>query len=360
MSDDDEGEKQFEASQKKLDDARKKGEVVKSTDLTTAASYLGLVCAMAFLGASSLITIGAQLVTLIDQADGLAKVVFAGAPMPLMGGIFWNVGLAIAPWFVIPATLALLCLLVQKAIVFAPSKLVPKLSRISPITGVKNKFGRQGIFEFVKSLVKLLIYCAVLGIFLAQQMNRIVGTVHLSAGMVVTELAKLTLTLMLIVLVIAAVLGIVDFTWQFAEHQRKHRMTRKEMMDEMKQSEGDPLLKQQRRQKAVGFAMNQMLSDVPDASVVIVNPTHYAVALKWDPSGALAPQCIAKGVDEIAARIREVAMENAVPIHADAPTARALHASTEIGQEISAEHFQAVAVAIRFAEAMRKKASKHE
>jgi len=358
MSDEEQAEKQFEASQKKLDDARAKGEVVKSTDLTTAASYLGLLIAMFTLGATSLVSVGSILSTLLDQADDLGQIVLTGAPNPLMGGIFWGVGLAMAPWFAIPFALALICLIVQQAIVFAPTKLVPKLSRISPISGVKNKFGRQGLFEFFKSLVKLIIYCVVLGFFLTGQMDKIVGTVHLSPGMVLRELAQMTLLLMGIVFVIASVLGLIDFTWQYGEHHRKHRMTRKEMTDEMKQSEGDPALKQQRRQKAVDIAMNQMLSDVPEASVIIVNPTHYAVALKWDPLGASAPKCVAKGVDEIAARIRETAMEHGVPIHEDPPTARNLHATVDIGGEISAEHYVAVAAAIRFAEGINQKAKR--
>ncbi len=352
---DDESEKQFEATQKKLDDARAKGEIAKSTDLTTAAGYLGLVLVMAAMGGTSLITLGAALSTLLDQADDLGEVVFRGAPNPLMGGVFWKVGWAMAPWFGVPAGLALLCLVGQRAIVFAPSKLEIKLSRISPISGVKNKFGRQGLFEFLKSFSKLLIYCAVLGVFLGGQMDRIVGTVHLSAAMVMVELARMALMLMGIVFVIAATLGIIDYAWQYAEHHRKHRMTRKEMTDEMKQSEGDPLLKQQRRQKAVDIAMNQMLADVPDASVIVVNPTHFAVALKWDPTDLTAPVCVAKGVDEIAARIREVAIENGVPIHSDPPTARALHATVEIGSPITSDHYAAVAVAIRFAETIRQK-----
>lgn len=357
MSDEDESEKQFEASQKKLDDARAKGEVVKSTDLITAASYLGLVVAMYSIGAGSLVALGSALATLLDQADDLSRTFFSGAPNPLMGGLFLATGFAMAPWFAIPSALALLCLIAQRAIVFAPSKLVPKLSRISPISGMKNKFGRQGLFEFAKSFSKLLIYCAVLGVFLSGQMNSIVGTLHMSPGMVVVTFGKMTLMLMGIVLAIATVLGIVDFTWQFNEHYRKHRMTRKEMMDEMKQSEGDPLLKQQRRQKAVDIAMNQMLADVPTADVVIVNPTHYAVALKWDRRSLGAPICVAKGVDEIAARIREAAMEHAIPLHSDPPTARSLHATVEVGSEIAPDDYAAVAAAIRFAEAIRQKAA---
>ena len=128
------------------------------------------------------------------------------------------------------------------------------------------------------------------------------------------------------------------------------------MMDELKQSEGDPFMKRQRQQRGQEIATNRMLVDVPTADVVIVNPTHFAVALKWDRTAKQAPICVAKGTDETAARIRELAHECAVPIHSDPPTARALHAEIDIGQEIGQAHYKAVAAAIRFAEKIRKKA----
>lgn len=357
MSQDADEDKQFEASQKKLDDAREKGEIAKSTDLTTAASYGGMVIVVLSIGGTSLVEVGTVFKVMIDQADEISQVIFSRNPSPLIVGVFAKVGGLMAPWFLVPAVLALVSLLGQQAIVFAPSKLNAKLSRISPISGFKNKFGRQGFFEFLKSFVKLLIYGAVLGIYLSLQMDRIIATIYLPPGLVLTELGRLISGLMLIVLAIACVLGLVDYIWQLLEHHRKNRMTRKEMTDEIKQSEGDPMLKHQRRQKGIAIAMNQMLTDVPTADVVIVNPTHYAVALKWDRTSLGAPICVAKGVDEIAARIRELAIENVIPIHSDPPTARSLFASVQIGQEISFEHFAAVAAAIRFAETIRKKAA---
>ena len=148
----------------------------------------------------------------------------------------------------------------------------------------------------------------------------------------------------------------VDYLWQHAEHLRKNRMSRKELQDETKDAEGDPHVKQQRRQRAQDIASNQMMADVPKADVVIVNPTHFAVALKWSRATGTAPVCVAKGVDEVAAAIRSKAGNAGVPIHSDPPTARALHATVEIGQEIAEEYYRPVAAAIRFAEAMRKRA----
>jgi flagellar biosynthesis protein FlhB len=188
------------------------------------------------------------------------------------------------------------------------------------------------------------------------RLPEIVSAMHLAPGMIARLLAELVIAFLGLALLIALSVGAVDYLWQRHDHMRKNRMSRKEMMDEMKQSEGDPHMKQQRRQRAYDIATNRMLTDVPKADVVIVNPTHYAVALKWDRSSPGAPICLAKGVDEIAARIRELAAEAGVPVHSDPPAARAIHATVEIGQEIKADHYRAVAAAIRFSEAMRAKA----
>ncbi len=356
MSGEDDSDKQYEPSQKKLDDARAKGDIPRSADLTTAAGYGGFVLAALAFGPASVVSLGTAMSILLGQADRFATDVFAGGGAPLTGGILMAAGRAMLPWFGVPAALALLAVIAQRGLIFAPSKLAFKGSRLSPLEGAKNKFGRAGLFEFAKSAVKLTVYSVILGVYLVAQIDRIVATVHLESAQVATELARLALGLMFMVLLVALTLGVVDLVWQQGEHNRKNRMSRQELVDEMKQSDGDPALKRQRRQKGIALAMNQMLAEVPKADVIIVNPTHYAVALKWDRRAGKAPVCVAKGTDEVAARIREIAHENAVPIHSDPPTARALHASVQIGQEIRPDDYRAVATAIRFAETIRKKA----
>lgn len=353
---DDSGEKSFEPTQKKLDDARKRGEFPKSTDLDTAASYGGLLLAAMAAGTASISQIGTALSNMLDQADTLSEVWFNDGAAPMSAGLLATIALPVLIWFVIPAAGSILSVIAQRAFVVAPEKLQPKLNRISPLSNAKNKFGRSGLFEFAKSFVKLTIFSLLLGLFLLWRLPEIVVTAQLEPIMGLGVLAQLGIEFLTIVLVIAAAIGAIDLLWQRQEHIRKNRMTRKEMTDETKQTEGDPHLKQQRRQRGYDIAMNKMLADVPEADVVVVNPTHYAVALKWSRAPGAAPECVAKGVDEIAARIREVASENGVPIHRDPPTARALFASVEIGQEISPEHYQAVAAAIRFAETMRDRA----
>ncbi|WP_394180909.1 flagellar type III secretion system protein FlhB [Yoonia maritima] len=357
MSEDtDASDKQFEPTQKKLDDAREKGEIAKSTDLTTAAAYGGLLLVGMTMGAQALVNLGTSLAAILSQADEISVLIFDGSVQPMQGGIIRAVMVNTAPWFGLPTLLAVFSIIAQRAFVVTTSKIEPKLNRISLISGIKNKFGRQGLFEFAKSLAKLTIYATIMGFFLRSQLERIVASMYQPPGIVVAILGKILLELMAIVVVVAIVLGGADYLWQRAEHIRKNRMSRKDMTDEMKQSEGDPMMKQQRRMKGQAIAMNKMLAEVPTADVVIVNPTHYAVALKWDRASKTAPICVAKGVDESAAKIREIAFENAVPVHSDPPTARALHAGVEIGQTIDPEHYRAVAAAIRFAETMRSKA----
>lgn len=356
-TEDQSGEKEFEPTERKLDEQRRKGEVPRSTDINTAAAYLGLLIAALAAGQISLIRLGDTGMTLFAQSDTLASLMTAHA-RPLTGGLIGNVALALLPLVLLPFLMVWAALFTQRAVIFAPEKLLPKTARLNPVSNAKNKFGRNGLFEFAKSAVKLLVISTVLWLFLMHNLPVILQTMYLTPALAARELMGLVVSFLALVFTVNLVIGAIDFFWQRAEHLRKNRMSHKEMRDEMKQSEGDPHAKGERRRRGREIATSQMLADVPQAAVVIVNPTHYAVALKWSPTDPGAPICVAKGVDEIAARIRERAEAAGVPVHSDPPTARALHATVEIGQEIRPDHFAAVATAIRFAEAMRAKARK--
>jgi flagellar biosynthetic protein FlhB len=358
MSDqgDDDSDKTFDPTPQKLLEARKKGEIAKSVDLQTAAGYAGLTLVCLAMGAQVIQSLGQQLQVMLDQADSISRLVFEGGPGAPMGGILWHSAVATAPIFLVPALAVLAAILAQRAFVVAPSKLQPKLSRLSLLQNAKQKFGRGGFFEFGKSFAKLLIYSACLAAFLNARLPEMISVMHGGPGLVVKLLAELCVAFLLVVVLVSACIGGVDALWQHQEHIRKNRMSRKEIMDETKNSEGDPYMKQERRARAQAIAAQQMMSDVPRADVIIVNPTHYAVALKWSRDAGTAPICVAKGVDEIALRIRETAVEAGVPIHSDPPTARTLYAVTEIGHEVAPDHYQAVAAAIRFADRMRDRA----
>jgi flagellar biosynthetic protein FlhB len=351
----DDSEKEHDPTEQRLREAREKGDVPRGRDLFAAAGAAGLLLALAVEGEGMIEGIGTFGMVLLDQSPELAPLVLGSGGGPV-GGMLGTVALATAPLFVLPFATALAAIAVQRALVVTPANLMPKLSRISPLAGARNKFGRSGLFDFAKSVTKLVAVSAVFGTFLVSHAPEILGTLHLGPGPAMGALGQMMVEFLALVVLLQAVIGGLDLFFQTAEHRRRNRMSRRELLDEMKQVEGDPHLKAERRQRGVDIATNRMLAEVPKADVVIVNPTHYAVALAWNRNSGRAPVCVAKGVDEIAARIREAAQAAGVPIRRDPPTARVLHATVDIGAEIEPDHYRAVAAAIRFAEAMRRRA----
>ncbi|WP_299818247.1 flagellar type III secretion system protein FlhB [uncultured Jannaschia sp.] len=353
MSQDDGAERSHEPTEQKLRQAREKGDIVKSQDLSTWASYLGvLLCLFMIASPASqrIVDLGG---TLLLRAERLSEPLRTGGANQ-SGAILLEtmtvIGLVALP----AALLVIVVLVVQQAFVVAPDKIKPKLSRISILGNAKNKYGPTGLFEFAKSAVKMLVFCGLLGWFLLRHADEMVGAAASDPRAVGAMMPALLSEFTIAVVLVSGAIAAVDYLWQHHSFIKKQMMTRQEVLDEMKQSEGDPHMKGKRRQRAQEIAMNKMIHDVPDATVVIVNPTHYAVALKWSPSDPSPPVCLAKGVDNVALRIREAATEAGVPIYSDPPTARALHATVEVGAPIEREHFAAVAVAVRFARGMMK------
>lgn len=355
MSGEDDGEKQFEASQKRLDDMRRQGRIARSPEALAAAATAGLMLAVLALGPQALRAGGAAAARFLEMPDRLAQMQAGGAAAPVWG-LTGGILLAAAPFLLLPGVLVLAVLIATRGIVLTPDNLLPKLSRISPIAGISQRLGLRGLVDFGRNTLKMLLIGAILGWFLWGNLDPLIGLVYLDPGPGVVALLQMAQRLLVLMLLISVAIALPDLLWQRIRHLRDARMTRQEMIEEHKDSEGDPHMRQHRRQKGQNIAMNRMLRDVDTADVVVVNPTHYAVALKWDRGSRRAPVCVAKGVDEIAARIRERAKAAGVPIHRDPPTARALHAAIGLGQEIGRDHYKAVAAAIRFAEAMRRKA----
>jgi len=354
---DDSSGKEHEASPQKLIESRKKGDIPRSADLLMAAGIAGFLFALVAIGGWVVGQSGGAGMVLLDQADRLSRLMVSGASGPLGGLLLSFIGPPLI-MLLVPPVLVMAVVIATRGFVVTPSRIAPKLSRISPVAMAKKKFGVDGLTEFAKSALKLSLVSLILYLFLATRMEQVLATLFLSPALSATILARLVVEFLSILLLVAIALGGVDYLWQVHRHRQRNRMSRKEMMDEYKESEGDPHLKSARRQRAQEVATNRMLSDVAGADVVVVNPTHYAVALRWTRGKGGAPVCVAKGVDEIARVIRARAAEHGVPIHSDPPTARAIHATVEIGQEIRSEHFRAVAAAIRFADAMRRKAGR--
>ncbi|WGH80174.1 EscU/YscU/HrcU family type III secretion system export apparatus switch protein [Jannaschia ovalis] len=351
MNGEDGAERSHEATPQKLMQARRKGEVIRSQDIAVFASYAGALAALAALGpalAERMADLGG---TLIQDAGPLSRPLRAGGAGA--GGAILGEALAISGLLVAPAAgLVLAGLLAQRAVVFAPTRLAPKWQRISVLANARNKFGPSGLFEFAKSATKMVVFGGICGLFLVRNADRIVASAASDPRVLAGSLAALLAQFTVLVMLVSAAIAAADWLWQRHTHLAKNRMTRQELLDETKQAEGDPHLKGKRRRRAEEIATNRMLQDIPEAAVVVVNPTHYAVALRWSPADPSPPICVAKGVDAVAARIREAAEAAGVPIFSDPPTARALHASVEIGAAIEREHFAAVAAAIRFARSL--------
>lgn len=353
----DDADRPHDPSERRLQEAREKGEVARSADLTTAAATAAFVLVCLSVGPGALKQVGAAAATYLAEADRLGSQAMAGGATTAAAALS-AFGPAIAPFFLVPAAAALFSVVAQQAFTFTPSRLAPKLSRISPIATLKHKFGLDGLVEFGKSTVKLMLVSAALGIWAVIRAPVLLDSLLLPPALAIATVLAEAVQFLLIVTALAIVVGGADYLWQWLSHRRRNRMTRQEVVEEHRNAEGDPHVQAQRRQRGQEIAMNRMLLDVPRADVVIVNPTHYAVALKWDRASGRAPVCVAKGVDEVAARIRARAAEAGVPLHRDPPTARLLHGAIDLGQEVHPDHYRAVAAAIRFAEAMRKRAGR--
>lgn len=353
----DDTDRPHEPSERRLQEAREKGEVARSADLTTAAATAAFVLVCLSVGPSALQDMGAAAATYLAEADRLAPQAMASASSTGAGALV-AFGPALAPFFVVPAAAALVSVIAQRAFTFTPSRLAPKLSRISPLATLRHKFGLDGLVEFAKSTTKLTLISAALAVWAVIRAPVLLDSPQLPPALAIATILAEAVQFLLIVTALSVIIGGADYLWQWLAHQRRNRMSRQELVEEHRNAEGDPHLQAQRRQRGQAIAMNRMLLDVPRSDVVIVNPTHYAVALRWDRASGRAPVCVAKGVDEVAARIRARAAEAGVPLHRDPPTARLLHGALDIGQEIHPDHYRAVAAAIRFAEAMRKRAAR--
>ena len=349
-------EKSHKASEHKLQKAREKGDVPRSTELNSALGLGGFLVALWLFGKISLEHAGGQLRHIFATADDLSSSLFQDAPRAELSSLVIKILIAIGPWFLLPIGIVILSLIVQKSVTFSPEKLKLKPNRLSLIENAKNKFGRSGLFEFCKSLAKLTLFGASLAAFLFHNLEYISGLALVDARLGLLALAQQFFGLLSVIVGLSLALGVLDLFWQRSDFQRKNRMSHQEVKEELKESEGDALFKQIRRQKGYNIATQKMLQDVAKADVLIVNPTHYAVALQWSLGSKTAPICLAKGVDHVAHRIRDCAMENAIPIHRDPVTARAIHATVDIGCEIEPAHYQAVATAIRFSEYVRNQA----
>ncbi len=349
---DDSAEKEFDATEQRLTQAREEGNVPQSKEANAFALTLGIVVAAFVLNAMVGQTLFNDFASMLYHGDAYAEDMFNGG-----GSATWvwvgSVMLHLLPIFLVLAAIVLGSLILQRAISFSMKKIELDVKKISPIENLKKRYGTSGLLDFLKDTVKLLFAGGIGIVFLIQFMEDYYATAEMQMGDFHQFTFDQVLRLILYFLVFQVALALIDLPLQRQLHLNKLKMSREEMKKEMKQSEGDPQLKMKRRETASKISRGQMLQNVKTATVVMVNPTHYAVALKWDPDGKKAPVCVAKGVDHMAAKIREIAAENKVPIYRDPPAARSLYNLVEIDEEIRPEHFAAVAAAIQFIDRLK-------
>lgn len=343
-------DKTHQPTPKKLDDARKKGEIPRSQEIGITLTYLSLTGTVYLFGGEILkevTVIFRSFLTLnfFDSADGSVR-----ATQGMILDALWQV----TPFVFGPFLFIVIMIAVQRSAIIVGTNIVFKLDRISPIAGFKKKFGINGLFEFLKSFAKLILFSAALTALLFPLIAEISNLSRLPLNHSILFVFNKALILLFCATAISAALAVLDYYWQVSQFIKKNMMTFQEIKDEHREAEGDPHFKGMRRQRALEIANNRMIHDVPNADVVIVNPTHYAVALEWKPETSRAPVVLAKGVDEFALKIREVADDCGIPVHVDITTARQLTAVAEIGEEVPVEFYQAVAAAIRFAQSAQR------
>jgi flagellar biosynthetic protein FlhB len=344
--DEDDAQKTEEPTQRRIEESRKKGQVALSREvnnwvmLTMATILILALAPMMFRRLTILMK------AYIEQAHDL-PVSPGGVAIALSEAFKGSIG-ALALPLILLMLAAFAAPFVQVGPLFAPESIQPKLSKISPIEGFKRLFSMRSLMEFAKGLLKIAMVGAVGVIILKPYFGQFEHFVGLPMMALLGELKTLVGRMMIGVLVVLIVIAMADLVYQRYEHAKKMRMSKQEIKEEFKQTEGDPHVKARLRQLRTQRARQRMMQAVPEADVVITNPTHYSIALKYDPETMEAPVCVAKGVDELALRIREVAREHKVEVYEHKPLARALYPIIEIDDMIPPEQYKAVAEVISY------------
>lgn len=346
MSDEDDSEKTEEPSHKKLEDARDKGQVPSSKEVNHWIIFLAATVFLLGLAPPLAQDISRSMLTFLERPHEFS-VTMQTAPI-IIGDALGALGIAIAPTAALFLVAALGAGLLQNGFLFSTESITPKLEKISLIAGVKRMFSLKSLAEFGKGILKLIIVGAIAASVIMPEMLAIETISGMHAAALIERLADVAARLVMAVLAIMTLIASVDYLYQKWEHIKKLRMSRQDMKEEYKQTEGDPIIKQRLRQIRADRSRKRMIAEVPKADVVITNPTHFAVALKYDQTGMNAPIVLAKGVDKAAFRIREVAEEHGIPIVENPPLARGLYASVGIDEEIDEEHYRAVAEVINY------------
>jgi flagellar biosynthetic protein FlhB len=343
-----------EATPRKLADARLKGDVAKSPDVASALSLSGAAAVVLMSGGWFATSMAEQLLP------------FIAAPHTMLGGLETGAGVEIginALWAIAPFLgLVMLATIIggvggnvaQSGLIFTAEKLKPDWSKVNPLAGFKRIFGPDGLFQFVKTFLKLLAVGFICWLVLKSHLRELENMAAMPPAMILPLARDLAIALMMSTIIFLGFAAGADFLWQKYRFAERMKMSMEELKEDYKQSEGDPHVKAKLKQIRAQRSRQRMMQNVPNATVIVTNPTHYSVALRYE-SGDAAPVCVAKGVDALALRIREVARDHDVPIVENVPLARALYAAVDVDETIPREHFEAAAKVIGFVMQRRKK-----
>lgn len=342
----DDSQKTEDPTPKKLEEARKRGQVALSREVNNwVMLFAGTLVLIAFSG-PMMRALSDVMQLYIEQSYALPSM--PGGWSIIVGEGVKKVILILLVPLLILMLAAFFAPFLQIGPLFAPEVIKPDWSKVSIFKGFGRLFSMRAIVELLKGVLKIGVIGAVGTIIIYPYLDKFEHLIDMPMGAVVIELRTLVVKMMLGILVVLLLIAVIDLAYQRFEYNKKMRMSRQEIKDEYKQSEGDPHIKAKLRQLRVERARRRMMQSVPSADVVITNPTHYAIALKYDPDEQPAPIVVAKGVDEIALRIREVAKEHDIVLYENKPLARALYDVVEIDEMIPTEHFQAVAEVISY------------
>ena len=338
-----------EATPRKLADARKKGDVAKSPDVASALSLMGAAAVILIPGGWFAGRMAEQLLPFIASPHGMAGALHAGAGVEIGTRALW----AAAP-FMGAVMLAVILggaggNLAQSGFVMTGEKIKPKWSKINPLEGFKRIYGPDGLVQFLKTFLKLLAVGVICWWVLSPHARQFEAMAAMSPAAILPFARDLAIALMASALAFLGLTAGADYLWQRHRFAKRMRMTKEELKEDFKQSEGDPHVKARLKQIRAQRSRRRMMQAVTTATVVVTNPTHYSVALRYAPDqGDAAPICVAKGVDALALRIREKAREHDVPVVENVPLARALYAAVDVDETIPREHFEAAAKVIGF------------
>ena len=354
MSDDhDSSSKTEEPTARRLEDARKRGEVAKSVDLASWAALAGTAGTIAVAGGWMTRDLAGRLLPFIESPD--AFTLQNGGAVNVMKLALMAAAPALAVILGAGMVSGVAGNLIQHGFLWAPERMQPSFDKVSPMAGFKRLFGLDGLVQFLKSVLKVAVLTVVAFLVMKPHAAETEGLAALDPAAILPLSAALLRSLALAVVLVLGVGAGADWIWQRQRFMTRMRMSREEVKEDVRQSEGDPHVRARLRQLRMQRSRQRMVQAVPKATLVVVNPTHYAVALRYEQGETAAPVCVAKGVDRLALKIREVAEANDVPVIEDPPLARALFASVEVDEAIPVSHYEAVAKIVGFVLAGAKK-----